>query len=103
MNQKQPARVDETSSVRTDPSEFGNVDILSIFRTNPRSRHPATLVRHDGSENSVIITELTQSGFRLAVVTRPDLGEHVHIRVTGQSEMPGKIRWAYGAEAGGSF
>ena len=90
-------------AVLEDSSTLGNVDVLSIFRENPRSRHPATLVRQDGSENTVIITEFTQSGFRLAVMTRPELGEEVQIRVAGQSDLPGKVRWAYGMEAGGSF
>jgi hypothetical protein len=84
-------------------AKFDAVDILTMFRFNPRARHPALLVRQDGSENCVTITEFTQSGFRLAVVARPDLGEDIQIRVAGQPDIPGKIRWSYGAEAGGSF
>ena len=65
--------------------------ILDAFRDNPRTRHPALLVRHDGSEDAVTITEFTQGGFRLEVSLRPNLGERV------------LIRWAHGAEAGGSY
>ena len=77
--------------------------ILDAFRTNPRARHPALLVRDDGSEDDVTITEFTTTGFRLAVSLRPKLGELVLLRVGGLRDIPGKIRWAHGAEAGGSL
>ena len=84
-------------------AHLGDTDILNMFRFNPRSRHSALLVRQDGTEEPVIITEFSQGGFRLAVGARPRLGEDVNIRVAGQRDLPGKIRWAHGAEAGGSF
>lgn len=84
-------------------AQIDGVNVVQLFQGNPRARHPALLVRRDGTKNSIIITEFTQSGFRLAVVVRPELGEEVHIRVAGQRDMPGRIRWAYGEEAGGSF
>ena len=77
--------------------------ILDAFRANPRTRHPAVLVRDDGSEDAVTITECTDRGFRLTVTLRPNLGERVLIRVDGVSDLPAQIRWAHGAEAGGSF
>ena len=77
--------------------------ILDAFRANPRSRHPALLVRDDGSEDAVTITEWTDRGFRLAVTLRPKLGEHVLIRIDGARDLSAQIRWAHGAEAGGSF
>lgn len=86
-----------------DRTSIERTDILNMFRVNPRARYPALLVRNDGSENSVTITEFTQTGFRLSVEARPRLGEDVHIRLGGQLYVRGKIRWAYGAEAGGSF
>jgi hypothetical protein len=86
-----------------DRTSIERTDILDMFRANPRSRHPALLVRNDGTEDSVTITEFTQTGFRLSVEASPELGEDVHIRLAGQLDVPGKIRWAYGAEAGGSF
>ena len=88
---------------RAGRAEIGNTDLLKMFGINPRSRLPATLVRHDGAEDSVIITECTQGGFRLAVLARPGLGEDVYIRVPGERDIPGKIRWTQGEEAGGSF
>ena len=88
---------------RTDHAEIGDTDLLKMFGINPRSRFPATLVRHDGAEDSVIMTECTQGGFRLAVLARPGLGEDVYIRVSGHRDIPGKIRWTHGDEAGGSF
>ncbi len=77
--------------------------ILDAFRANPRTRHCAQLVRDDGSEDAVTITECTDRGFRLTVTLRPKLGERVLIRVDGVCDLPGQIRWAYGSEAGGSF
>ena len=77
--------------------------ILEAFRANPRTRHPAMLVRDDGSVDAVTITECTDRGFRLAVSLRPNLGERVLIRVDGVRDVPAQIRWAHGAEAGGSF
>ena len=77
--------------------------IMDAFRANPRSRHPARLVRDDGSEDLVTITEWTDRGFRLAVTLRPKQDERVLIRIDGVSDQPGQIRWVYGAEAGGSL
>ena len=76
--------------------------LLDAFRNNPRTRHPAVLVRHDGSEDEVTITEYTPSGFRVAVSLRPQLGERVLIRVAGGTDRPALICWAHGGEAGGS-
>jgi len=77
--------------------------ILDAFRHNPRTRHPALLVRGDGSADPVTITECTERGFRLAVALRPNLGEQVLIRIDGARDLPARIRWSHGAEAGGSF
>jgi hypothetical protein len=77
--------------------------LANAFRINPRSRQPATLVRDDGSEDAVTITEWTDRGFRLAVTLRPNLGEKVLIRIDGIRDLSARIRWAHGAEAGGSF
>jgi hypothetical protein len=46
-----------------DRTSIERTDILNIFRANPRSRHPALLVRNDGTEDSLTITEFTQTGF----------------------------------------
>ena len=75
--------------------------VLNIFRLNPRYRHPAMLVRSDGSETAVVLTEYTKGGFRLTVSFRPELGENIQIRLTGQRDLPGKICWTNGTEAGG--
>ena len=77
--------------------------LLDAFRLNSRTRHPAVLVRDDGSQDAVTITECTERGFRLAVSLRPNLGEQVLIRIDGDRDLPARIRWAHGVEAGGSF
>jgi hypothetical protein len=88
---------------RLDVAGVRDDDLLDRFRRNPRSSHPAKLVRQDGTEDAVTITEYSPGGFRLTVSTRPTLGEDIRIRVTGEPDVPGRIRWAYGEEAGGSF
>lgn len=87
----------------TDDAHDAEARVLDIFRLNPRYRHPAMLVRRDGSETPVVLTEYTSRGFRLMVSFRPELGEDVQIRLAGQVDLPGKIRWTHGTEAGGSF
>ena len=95
------------SLTRSCPSEESGKkishSILDAFRVNPRTRHAAVLVRDDGSEDAVTITECTEQGFRLAVTLRPNLGEQVLIRIGGIRDLPARIRWAHGVEAGGSF
>jgi len=88
---------------RSDLAVVEDTDLLNKFRKDPRSSHTATLVRQDGSEDAITITEYSLGGFRLTVSTRPTLGEDVHLRVTGQPDVPGRISWAHGQEAGGSF
>lgn len=90
-------------STRVEQFHDADTRVLDIFRLNPRHRHPATLVRSDGSEAPVLLTEYTKRGFRLTLSFRPELGENIQIRLTGQRGLPGKIRWAHGSEAGGSF
>ena len=103
------ARDSETGSLaeltqkRSDLEVVEGADLLNRFRHDPRSSHPAKLVREDGSEDAVTITEYSRGGFRLTVSTRPALGEDVCIRVIGQPDVPGRIRWAHGKEAGGTF
>ena len=80
-----------------------NRDVSAAFRANPRTRHPAVLVREDGSEDAVTITEFTDCGFRLIVVSRPRPGERIMLRAHGGGDLTGKIRWSQGVEAGGSF
>ena len=78
------------------------LSLQDAFRNNPRTRYPAVLVRHDGSEDEVTITEYTSNGFRVAVSSRPQLGERVLIRVAGVKDLPALTRWAYEAEASSS-
>jgi len=77
-------------------------NLLDDFRRDPRASPAALLVREDGVQEPVTVTEFTSNGFRLAVSVRPNLGELVHLRVEGAADVPAKIRWAHGSEAGGS-
>jgi hypothetical protein len=103
MTQKSRAAELAAEDTLEQRAKIEEANVLELFQVNPRARHPALLVRHDGSKDTVTITEFSRTGFRLVVGARPELGEEIHIRVVGQRDMPGRIRWAYGEEAGGSF
>ena len=65
--------------------------------------HDATLVMPDGSEHSVIITDVSSGGFKLSTDITIPIGEHVFLRVERYGDFPAQIRWALGTEAGGVF
>jgi hypothetical protein len=64
--------------------------------------HRSTLVRADGSESAVTITNVSQTGFRLHMSATPQIGERVVLRSEG-GDVPAQIRWAVGKDAGGVF
>jgi hypothetical protein len=64
--------------------------------------HPAVLVRADGAESSVTITEVSQTGFRLKAPQVPRAGERVIFR-GASGDVPAEVRWAFGDAAGGMF
>ena len=64
--------------------------------------HDSTLVRADGTELPVVITNISQTGFRLTIGETPLIGEKVVLR--GEvGDVPAQIRWALGDTAGGTF
>ena len=65
--------------------------------------HRATLVRADGAESQVVVTDLSSAGFKLEADSVPLIGEMIHIRVDRYGDYPAKIRWALGTQAGGEF
>ena len=73
------------------------------------ARHPAVLVASDGGEMNVVVTDLSDRGFRieaeenLFIGENILIGEHVHLRVARYGDFPAQIRWALGREAGGIF
>lgn len=73
------------------------------------ARHPAVLVASDGGEMNVVVTDLSNRGFRieaeenLFIGENILIGEHVHLRVERYGDFPAQIRWALGREAGGIF
>ena len=64
--------------------------------------HRSTMVRADGSESAVTITNVSQTGFRLQMSATPLIGEMVVLRGEG-GDVPAQIRWALGKNAGGTF
>lgn len=73
------------------------------------TRQEAVLVSSDQTEMPVTITDVSQSGFRIEaretfyIGENILIGEHVHLRLPREGEVPGRIRWAQGCEAGGVF
>ena len=64
--------------------------------------HAVMLVRADGAESSVTITNVSQRGFRLKAPDVPSAGELVIFR-GALGDVPAEIRWAFGNDAGGIF
>lgn len=91
-----------------DPPEAQNTSnfltqVLAAFLENRRTRLPAMLIRANGSEEPVVITEVSEGGFRVSLRMTPSVDEHVYIRSEGHDDVAAQIRWAHGTEAGGSF
>jgi hypothetical protein len=64
--------------------------------------HRAVLLRADGAESPVTITNVSQSGFRMKADDVPVVGERVIFR--GEAgDVPAEVRWARGRDAGGVF
>ena len=73
------------------------------------ARHEAVLIASDGGEMDVVVTDLSNRGFRieaheaLFIGENIMIGEHVRLRVPRYGDFPAQIRWALGCEAGGIF
>ena len=63
----------------------------------------ATLLRPDGSDIPVVITDISKDGFKLSSDTQLMIGERVDLRMPKTGDVPVQIRWAVGGEAGGVF
>ena len=63
----------------------------------------AVLVRENGTEDDVVMTDISDGGFRLEVSETPGIGERVFLRAEGYGDFPAQIRWALGSQAGGAF
>ena len=64
--------------------------------------HAVLLVRADGAESPVTITNVSQSGFCMKASDAPNVGERVIFR--GEAgDVPAEVRWSRGEDAGGVF
>jgi len=64
--------------------------------------HAVVLVRSDGAESPVTLTNVSQGGFCMKVKELPGVGERIVFRgETG--DVPAEVRWARGGDAGGVF
>lgn len=62
-----------------------------------------TLLRPDGTEIPVIITDISKDGFKLKCSLQLLIGERVDLCMPKTGDVPVQIRWAVGGEAGGVF
>ncbi len=63
----------------------------------------ARLLRADGQEIDVVITDISKDGFKLSSETLLLIGERVDLSMPKTGDVPVQIRWAIGGEAGGVF
>ena len=63
----------------------------------------ATLLRTDGQQIPVVITDISKDGFKLSTETQLLIGERVDLSMPKTGDVPVQIRWAIGSEAGGVF
>lgn len=63
----------------------------------------ALLVRPDGEEIDVMITDISKDGFKLSTRKQLMIGERIDLEVPKTGIVPAQIRWALGDEAGGVF
>jgi hypothetical protein len=63
----------------------------------------AILVDSQGSESSVVVVDVSSSGFRLESPRDHFVGEQVRLRLGIDAEHPVEIRWVAGSQVGGIF
>ncbi len=63
----------------------------------------AVLLRPNGEEIQVVITDISKDGFKLSAEAQLLIGERLDLRVPKAGDVPAQIRWALGNYAGGVF
>ncbi len=66
-------------------------------------RHDALVVDAAGRQVNVVVTDISDGGFRMNTSETFSIGEYVALRVARYGDFPAQIRWALGNEAGGHF
>jgi len=61
------------------------------------------LIREDGSEDCVVITDISKGGLGFEVANPPAIGERVVLRSSLRGDLAVEVRWASEERAGGSF
>ena len=65
--------------------------------------YDAMLVTSDGHEVPVVVKDLSAEGFRIEIDEQLQVGEQVILRTPRGGDVPARIAWALGIEAGGTF
>ena len=63
----------------------------------------ARVLRANGEEIDVIVSDISKDGFKLSSQTLLLIGERVDLHMPKTGDVPAQIRWALGNEAGGVF
>lgn len=66
-------------------------------------RRPAVMIDSDGNATSVIILDVSATGFRVEVSEPPRIDEFVTLKADRCPDFAGQICWALGDQAGGIF
>ena len=64
--------------------------------------HAVLLVRADGAESPVTLTNVSQKGFCMKADAVPAVGERIIFRGDA-GDVPAEVRWARSGDAGGVF
>ena len=101
------SRALDTETVSLPKAGFAPADLLDAVMTRlsrPVAKdQAAVLIREDGSEEQIVLTDASEGGVGFVAANPPRVGEHVLIRVIGRHELAAEIRWASGQRAGGAF
>lgn len=65
--------------------------------------YDAVVMTSDGHELSVVVKDLSAEGFRIELNEQLLVGEPVMLRTRPEGNVPARIVWALGLEAGGAF
>jgi hypothetical protein len=68
-----------------------------------RSNVAATLLRHDGSSEPVMVTNLSDEGCRIETDRALAIGERLRIAIPRVGELTAQIRWTVNGSAGARF
>jgi hypothetical protein len=65
--------------------------------------YDAVVMTSAGQEIPAVVKDLSADGFRIEIDEELHVGEHVMLRRPSERDVPARIVWTLGLEAGGTF